>query len=320
VSPDGTAVVITTHQRLERLGPLLDRVLDDPGSTEVVVVADGCGDGTDDYLLSRAAREPRLRPLLLHPNVGQPRARAAGVRAASYELVLSLDDDVMPDPGLASRHAMRHRCGDVDVVLGYMPTYVPKPRRRGQFATNEYAEEYERTALQWEDSPDDVLPYFWGGNFSVRRDRFLAAVDGYDFPLRYHEDADLGLRLRELGCRAVFDRGLRAVHEHSRGWHAYLEEARSAGAGRVLLARSWPHDRPYDALELLALATPPVRMVALLCRKEPWHSVTMALLKAAVTVAGPLGWWSVEDKTSRLAKLLEGHRAVRRATAALSPG
>ncbi len=320
MSPDGTAVVITTHQRLERLGPLLDRVLGDPGSTEVIVVADGCTDGTDDYLLSRAAREPRLCPVLLHPNVGQSRARAAGVQAACAEVVLSLDDDVMPDPGLATRHALRHGCGDVDVVLGYMPTHVPAPRRRGEFATKEYAEYYEAAVRQWEASPEDVLPYFWGGNFSVRRDRFLAAIDGYDYPLRYHEDAELGLRLRAVGCRVAFEHGLRAVHQHKRGWEAYLREARSAGEGRVLLARSWPQDRPYDGFELLALASPPVRVVARVCRKEPWHSVTMVLLRGAATMAGVMYLWSVEDKASRLAKLLEGHRAVRRATAALSPG
>ena len=316
----GLSVVITTHERRDRLDPLLDRLLADPGAAEVVVVADGCTDGTDELLRARAATDPRVRPVLLHPNVGQPRARAAGVRAATHEVVLSLDDDVLPDPGLASGHAARHARGDVDLVLGYMPTACPRPRRPGQYATEEYAEHYEQAVERWEAAPERVLDGLWGGNLSVLRAAYLAAVDGYDFPLGYHEDAELGLRLRERGCRATFDRSLRAVHQHSRGWEAYLREARSAGSARALLAQRWPEDMPFDEDALLATASLPVRVLARLCRREAVHRLAMLLLSLAVPVLGAARSWRAEDRASRLAKLLEGHRAVRRARAGLTVG
>lgn len=316
--PPAISVVITTHQRLERLPALLDRLLADPRTAEVVVAADGCSDGTDDYLLVRAREEPRLRALLLHPNVGQARARAAAVTESTCDVVLSLDDDVMPSEGLISGHAARHARGDVDLVLGYMPTLVPQPRRRGQYATVEYAENYDRAVQRWEASAESVLPTLWAGHLSFRRATYLTAIEGCDYRLHYHEDTELGLRMRTVGCRAVFDRSLRADHRHERGWDSFLREGRSAGTACVLLAQAWPDDLPYDADELLVQASRPVQVLARLCRWELAHRGVLVALRLVVQTGGAVRWWSIEDTASRLAKFLELQRAVRRTRRGLS--
>src|SRR5262249_54586326 len=152
---------------------LLERVLEpllgDPGATEIVVVVDGSEDGSFELLTGLAESDPRLRPVRIE-NRGKEGARQAGLEAASGDVVLFMDDDVLAAPGLAAGHAAAHDGEDGLLVVGYMPVEPPTIRHGGDAPTLLYAAEYENRCRQYELDPTLVLKTLWGGNFSMPRE------------------------------------------------------------------------------------------------------------------------------------------------------
>jgi glycosyltransferase involved in cell wall biosynthesis len=308
------SVVVTTHNRLSQLRLLLDELLDQDAVTEIVVVADDCVDGTDAYLAALSGRAPRVVPVALHPNVGQPWARYEGVRAASCEVVLSLDDDVHPSDGLVRSHAEAHRTLSRAVVVGYMPTVVPSRPARGLYATREYARVYEQNALAWERDSDQILSSFWAGNFSLRREDFLTALADPEFLVRYHEDRELGLRFQRAGLRAVFDRSLLVHHRHSRGWAAYLREGVQSAQALVILADAFPGEVDLDPAAPVMGSAPPVRWAISASRWSILRVPIMAFLRLATVTAGVGRLYRAEAKFAFVAKQVAWRHALRAAT------
>jgi glycosyltransferase involved in cell wall biosynthesis len=197
---------------------------------------------------------------------GAAAARNAGAAAAEADLLLFLDDDLIPEPGLIRRHLERQPAdGRERIVIGYSP---PRPARRtlaGQGA-----------ALWWEDhyqGKRDLAAMTFvealTGNMSVRRatwDR-LGPFD-VGFGRRRREDWDWGIRALRLGAELVYEHGAVAGHEFNVGTGQKLGHAVDEGAGDALLvercpeaiaslpAAGWPRGLagdPRAALALLAL-------------------------------------------------------------------
>ena len=163
------SIVVPTYQRRDRLPALVDAILGDSSVDEAVIVVDGSTDGSIEYLRDRAREDSRLLPLTT-PNRGAASARQAGAERASGQVILLLDDDVLPAPGLAGGHARRHAERDGLVVLGYMPVVTPGGSEERAVTADLYAEDYERACRQYEDEPESVLTGLWAGNVSLRRD------------------------------------------------------------------------------------------------------------------------------------------------------
>lgn len=233
-APLRASVVVATIGRPERIPALADAVLADPDASELVVVVDGPEPETERVLLELSAVEPRLRAVLL-PHQGHLRALDAGVRAATGDVVVLLDDDVLPGPGTIGGHLRHHRHARGLAVVGAMPVVVAAGAAP-HVATRLYAAEYLGHVARVERGDADVLEMLWGGNVSMRRDDCLRVGLASDsFMVFYHSDRDLGYRLADAGIIGVFDRSLGAGHAHSRSSAQFLRDARNQGMGRVAL-------------------------------------------------------------------------------------
>ena len=243
------SVVIPTHDRRDRLPALLEALAGE-AAEEIVVIATASGDGSLDLLKERAREDPRLRSVRAE-EAGQMQALQAGVEQAQGEIILMLDDDVLPEPGLVSGHASHHAAARGLVLLGYMPVALPRPHRRGQYPAVLYAHAYELACAEYERDPGSILRGLWGGNVSMRRSDCLrvglAGGDGLPGGYGYHEDRDLGLRCEAAGLRGVFDRRLRARHQYAKTPEAFLAAARNSGATRATV-----HARHAEAIGPLA--------------------------------------------------------------------
>lgn len=195
-----------------------------PASFEVVAVSDGSTDGTDSLLTAAAERQPyRLRPVR-QKNGGPSRARNRGVQEACGEVIVFLDDDVEPSPGLLATHAIHHRMDTQVVVIGPM---LPDPacrRAEPPWVAWEHAMLGRQYAAwgagEWKGAGPN---HFYSGNASVRRDHLLA-VGGFDEEFTRQEDVELAFRLaRERRLRFVFDADARGVHRPSRTFAAWLK-------------------------------------------------------------------------------------------------
>lgn len=65
---------------------------------EVIIVNDGSRDGTWAVIETEAAADPRLQPINLMRNYGQHNALLCGIRAARYDVCVTLDDDLQHPP------------------------------------------------------------------------------------------------------------------------------------------------------------------------------------------------------------------------------
>src|SRR5829696_1281756 len=101
-APPGAAVtaVVPARDEAQRIGPCLEALLADADLSEVLVVDDGSSDGTAELAARLGAR---VVPAGEPPAgwVGKPWALQRGLESASGEVVVSLDADTRPRPGLA---------------------------------------------------------------------------------------------------------------------------------------------------------------------------------------------------------------------------
>ncbi|MCX6067362.1 MAG: glycosyltransferase family 2 protein [Chloroflexi bacterium] len=85
----------TIIELVERLGNVLPGISD---SYETVLVCDGSPDHSWQVIEQLAARYPWVRGIELMRNYGQHNALLCGVRAARYEIIVTLDDDLQHPP------------------------------------------------------------------------------------------------------------------------------------------------------------------------------------------------------------------------------
>lgn len=100
--PPGLSVVVPVYRGAATLRALAERVgntlAGGPLPFELVFVDDCSPDGSRAVIHSLAAEKPWIRGLHLMRNYGQHNATLAGIRAARYDRVVTLDDDLQHPP------------------------------------------------------------------------------------------------------------------------------------------------------------------------------------------------------------------------------
>ena len=100
MTPQNITVVIPFFNEDASVAPLVDEVVSTlAGRTfEIIAVDDGSSDATGQVLRDVADREPRLRVVTHRRRAGQSTAIRSGVRAASFEWIVTLDGDGQNPP------------------------------------------------------------------------------------------------------------------------------------------------------------------------------------------------------------------------------
>jgi GT2 family glycosyltransferase len=227
--PRLSVVIPTLGRRPQALARVVRSLPDD---VEVIVAADAAAGDV-------AAETVRAD----HP--GAAATRNAGWRAGSGELVLFLDDDVVPAAGLVERHLAVHDREDdpVVAVLGHV-RWAPELRVTPFMRWLERGPQFHYGSIAGDEAG---WAHFYTANVSLRR-AALEAVGGFDeetFPFHY-EDLDLARRLRDgPGLRLLYARDAVADHLHAVTLDEYASRvAAIAPAERRFVAR-YPDVDPY---------------------------------------------------------------------------
>ena len=221
-SPPTVTVVIPTHRRpgsLLRVLEALDRQDVAAGTFEVVVVCDGLEDPSLSVVQDSETWSFPMR-VVEQRNQGPAAARNRGVGLAGGDLIVFLDDDVVPSPGVIRAHVEAHGDAQDLVVVGPLlpPRGHGKPwiRFEGRTLEDQYR---QMEAGRW----SMTYRQFYTGNASVRRNRILEA-GGFDETYLRAEDVELACRLHDRGARfhLAMDAIDRLPHAGSKG--AYLKQ------------------------------------------------------------------------------------------------
>ena len=239
------SVIIPTHNRVDSLMRTV-RAFEaqdiDPGSLELIVVADGCTDDTE-----RAFRSHRTRfrsRILPQEGLGAAAARNLGAQVAGGAILLFMDDDVEPLPGLVEAHLRAHQAQPGRVVLGPYP-----PSRQGPASFY-----HMRTRSWWESLFAQMAQTghrfhyrdLVSGNVSIGARRY-GDLGGFNPAIRGAggEDYEFGARVIKAGIDIAFEPEARAVHhQHETMTLAgSLERAAQEGRANVIIGRLHPEVR-----------------------------------------------------------------------------
>lgn len=282
------SIVVPSYNRvarLERLLAALEKQTLAPTEFEVVVVDDGSTDGTFDRL-QRLLPGYALR-VFQQTNAGPAAARNRGVREAQAELILFLDDDVVPIQGLLAMHLDYHVRQPGTVVIGPMmrPSDWPRP---AWIRWEEEMLEVQYRAMLAGEFPCTPRQ-FYTANASLARAAFLA-TGGFDPTFKRAEDVELAYRMRDAGATFVFLPEAVVQHYAARTFAAWSKTAYQYGRYDVLMHRQKGHEALACALEEFHLRHPLTRVLARSCVGHArLVGATVAALRGAATVADGLG-------------------------------
>ena len=284
------SVVLPTYNRLPRLCRVLEglaRQTIPPEQVEVIVVSDGSSDGTDEYLASGATPVPVT--FASQPNQGPAAARNHAIALACSDLVLFLDDDVVPLPDLVLAHVRAHeREGPDVVVLG--PMLTPPEFAMAPWVRYEQAMLYKQydamTAGAWE----PTARQFYTGNASVQRQHVVDA-GGFDSAFTRAEDVELAYRLAGRGLRFVFVPAAAGHHHAERRYESWRANAYQYGRNDVIFARDKAQEwLGWAIAEELERHHPLVRLLVRLSLDRPLrHRAAVGGFGRLAAVAAAIG-------------------------------
>jgi GT2 family glycosyltransferase len=238
--PPTVSVIIPTHNRrasAQRALHALSAQSYPRAALDIIVVADGCTDGTAELA---TAGWPIAVRVTDQPHAGPANARNRGAAAARGDLLIFLDDDIEVVPGFVAAHAELHAAPDT-VVIGYLPPHLQG--RRDFFAVMLRA--WWEAMFERMRDPGHRFGYsdLLSGNFSISRLLFDRA-GGFDEELRCHEDYELGYRLIGAGARFRFAPAAAGWHHEHTDLARALRRKRDEGRADVALARRYPELAP----------------------------------------------------------------------------
>ena len=199
-------VVIPTYNRGAVLAETVSRVLNSEleglGRLEVIVVDDGSPQPAADALARTVAPSGVSLRLIRQANAGPARARNAGYRAGTGEIVLFMDDDILPPADLLLRHVAAHSERHGSVVCGRCDWRTPDSPGALFRLLRQLSD-----ARQHEPSADyRSVSIVASGQLSVERQLFTSSEGVYrdDLITPAAEEYELSLRLRRRGIPIVF--------------------------------------------------------------------------------------------------------------------
>ena len=217
--------VVPTYRRPETLRPTLAALLavDYPSDhREVIVVDDGSADCTPDVVAEMSEAAEARMIYIGQENTGAATARNRGARAATGEILIFVDDDIVVEPSHVRDHlATRATQGDA-LVNGHWEFSTALAQNLATTPFGRFRLELERWIKEGVtksplsdgcEAPSAVTAC----NLAIRRSLFWE-LGGFDetFPFAGYEDQELSYRAARAGCPLVYDRRIRLVHNDQR--------------------------------------------------------------------------------------------------------
>jgi GT2 family glycosyltransferase len=248
MSPPYISVVIPSYGRcasvLRALQALAHQTLP-ADEYEVILSIDGSEDGTSEMAAQFSA--PYRLVVSWQPHKGRAAACNAGIKLATGELLVLLDDDMEPAPECLAAHLRAHQgkshlgvLGAVPIELEYSSPGIVKYIGR---KFNRHLENLAQPGYKLK------LTHFYSGHFSMRR-KLLLKVGAFDesFQVYGNEDLELSVRLSKAGVQFKYCPDAVARQYYTKDFGALARDNICKGRTAVLLAIKHPHT--FDHLKL----------------------------------------------------------------------
>lgn len=242
------SIIVPTYQRcgsVKRLLKAFEKQVFPPNDFEVLVVIDGSRDATET-LIAKTKTPYHLRAIC-QPNRGRAAACNTGIRRADSEVIILLDDDMVPVSEFLAAHWRAHQEQKRVGVLGAVPVLTSS----GLSGASRYIAEKFGQHLQKLSQPGYQLNLrdFYSGNFSIRREHLLeVGLFDEDFKQYGNEDLELALRLRKARISLVYCNQALAYQHYEKDFSALAQDNIAKGKTAVLFVQK--HPEVYSELKI----------------------------------------------------------------------
>ncbi|HJP29019.1 MAG TPA: glycosyltransferase [Candidatus Latescibacteria bacterium] len=208
------SLIIPSFGRQEFLRQTVDRFLAFPFAGWELIVVDQTPAASAGLRQLQAERPDQVRYIHI-PMPGLPNARNVGIREARGDIVVFVDDDIVPEEGFLDGHLAPYDDPDVGGVAGRIVEAVTRPRTMVISGRVGRVRRLDGRSTRNFDSehPCDV-DFAPGGNMSFRR-QILLDIEGFDrrFGGTAHlEESDVSLRVTARGWRLRFSPAASLTH------------------------------------------------------------------------------------------------------------
>lgn len=214
------SIVMPTYNRRKILEQTITALLKQtvPSTKYEIIVVDDCSkDTTAEYMAEIIKIKPSVKFIQHHENKGRVATRNDGLKAASGDIVIFLDDDNVPEIDFIEEHLKYYESNsNAKIAVMGNVNYAPEVIGNSNFAKfmqSRYLGNRsgkERSGVDYHDLPARCLGTL---NCSMRRVDVIE-VGMFDNDFRYYggEDEYLGQCLKEKGVRLIFGEGARTLH------------------------------------------------------------------------------------------------------------
>lgn len=211
------SIVIPTYNGKHLLEKNLPRIIRACPKTEIVIVDDASTDKTAEFLKSaiRQLAERTIIEVVKHKkNLRFASACNSGVKKASGEIIILLNNDVIPKKGFLNplisnfkdKEVFSVGCKEIEEKNGKK---IISGRNKGKFKRG--------FLIHWRAKDQNKKDTLWtfGGSMAVDRKKYLE-LGGMDTIYRpaYWEDIDLCWRARKKGWKILFEPKSIVYHKH----------------------------------------------------------------------------------------------------------
>jgi GT2 family glycosyltransferase len=192
------SVMVTTKNRvteLKRTCRILRQL--EPSPLEVLITADGCTDGTAEFVES-ALSEAKL--IINNPPIGSVGSRDRMIREARGDLILALDDDSYPE--------------QLDCILRIVPLFEQRPKL-AVLHFPQRTDEYPATLAETNFGSEHLTRSFANSGAVLRRSIYLQLPGFESRFFHMYEEPDYALQCVAAGYDVLFSPVITIRHHYS---------------------------------------------------------------------------------------------------------
>ena len=192
------SVMITTKNRatdLKRTCRILRQLK--PSPLELLITADGCTDGTAEFVGSAL---PEAKLIVNNPPVGSVASRDRMMREARGDLILALDDDSYPE--------------QLDCIARIVPLFEQRPKL-AVLHFPQRTDEYPETLAQTNFGSEHLTRSFANSGAVLRRSTYLQLPGFESRFFHMYEEPDYALQCVAAGYDVLFSPVITIRHHYS---------------------------------------------------------------------------------------------------------